>query len=1103
MPVPLRTPAVAMAVGIVLDRYGSGPSTRAWCWLAILACLPAMIGGRRGPGWSLAALAIAAMAVGGAWHHRRWSDLGPLDLARDDWSSGRIVLARGVLTDSPTFRPGNRPGDEGSTRSFLAATALGDGRGNWPAATGRVQLTVPGDRTDLKMGQAIEAAGTLWEIDGPRNPGEVDYRAILRADGVRLRLAVASPRSIELDPDRPDWPLHRWLGRIRTAAQRRLGDRLDPESSTLAAALLLGRREAVDPADNDAFARTGTTHLLAISGLHLQALAALTWVVLRLVGLGRRPAFWVVAILSGLYAILVGWMPSVVRSVAMTGCGCAAGLADRPVSKGNVLAAAAIATMAINPSFLFDVGCQLSFLGVAALGWSIEAFHHLGGRLSAIDAMERAYEPAAIRAVRAVSRAVGLSLWCSLVVWLATLPLVVHAFHVVPTVGILLNVPLVPITSAALVASGLSLAFAPIWGPIASATAWVCSVCLRLTLGFVRWGSAVPWGYRFGPGPPGWWVLGFYGFLVLAIVRRKPAWMLPWLAIGAALLVVTPTPETTEADVLAVGHGLSVAVYGTDGRTLLYDCGRLGYPRVGRSTIAPALWSRGVRRIDSVILSHADSDHYNGLDDLMDRFRIGEVRVPPGFGGPRDPEADALLGRVRARGIPLVSMASGDSIAIGEASATALHPSAGWRPDSPDNGRCLVISVGSIGRRLLLTGDIEGAGLNRLIGLGESGGFDVATAPHHGGRKANPPAFYRWAEPTRAVVVSQARPQWGREDHVAESAGDGPTILRTWEQGAIRLRWTADGIVAMPFLQGRVPFGPGRWVRWVLALLGVAVGLASAIAMASVTFGSWFLVAPGRAAGSDSEGEGQGGWVPIEIQAADGTPLRGSWTPALADADGPRGWVVLLHGMGEDGRALAGRGAFAASLGWNVLRPDSRATGRSGGMFLSYGARESADARAWIDALPVDCKAPVVLWGRSMGAAVALKTAVEDDRVRGLVLEAPYADLTDSVAIGLRRKRVPGILAKWVVRRAERLAGTRFAHPSPIELAPQYVRPGLVLFGQEDPIAPPDRARKLAGKMGRRPELMEVPQAGHADVFDGSGDLGRNAVSALLGKVRD
>lgn len=1109
---PLLTPVLSLAVGIVLDRFCAGPSTLSWCLLALSSsalALWAVVGSGWSVGWRQPFTLIAVIAIGGAWHHRRWSDLDPLDLTRSDWSDGRVALVRGVLTELALWRPGDgsRPGDEGTTRSILAVTAIGDGRGNWSPASGRVRLIVPGDRTDLEMGWAIEAAGTLREIQGPRNPGESDPRAYLRAEGVRLNLTVAGPRSAHRDPDRPDWPWHHWVGGIRTSAHERLAKYVDPPLSPMASALLLGRREAIDPRDNDAFVRTGTMHLLAISGLHLQVLAALVWIVLRALGARSGLIFWSLAIVTGLYAGLVGWMPSVLRSVVMTWCGCLAGWCGRPGTLRNVLAMAALAALTINPSFLFDVGCQLSFLGVAGLGWALENQGRSRTRLSPIDALERTYAPSWVRACRAALSALGLSLWCSLAVWLLTLPLVVSAFRVVPTAGILLNLPLVPITSAALLASGLTLFLSTISEALASWVGWFCSACLRLAIGITRQGAEWPWGHWFEPGPPIWWVIGFYGLLAFAVTRRRLSIMLPWLTVGVAIVVVSPTAETTEADVLAVDHGLAVLVRGNDGRTLLFDCGRMGSARVGRWSIAPALWSRGVRRIDHLILSHADSDHFNGLDDLMERFAIGEIRVPPGFGGPNNPEAEALLDRIRVRRIPLRLMVAGDTLAIGSARATALHPPSGWRADAPDNARCLVIALESMGRRLLLTGDVEGAGLDRLIASGDSGGFDEVVAPHHGGRLANPPAFYRWARPGQ-VIVSQARPRLGRPDVVASSSGDGLTILRTWERGAVQLRWEPGGIVATPFLQARVPFEPGRAIRWSSAILGVGIGLLGGAALASLVFGAWFLVAPSRVPDRDGTNDEADGWNPIETRAGDGTALRGAWLPAsiATDSEGPRGWVILLHGMGEDGRALAVRGRFAASLGWHVLRPDSRGTGRSEGQFLSYGARESADVRGWIDALPADQSAPLVLWGRSMGAAIALKTAVEDEddggRIGGLILEAPYADLIGSVAIVLRRKRVPGVLATGVVRLAERLAGIRFARPSPLDLAPSIVRPSLILIGGDDPIAPVGQARALAGRFGRRPEVLEVPGAGHADVFDESGKPGRSAVARILETVR-
>ena len=141
----------------------------------------------------------------------------------------------------------------------------------------------------------------------------------------------------------------------------------------LAAALILGQREGIEPEVNDAFARTGTTHLLAISGLQLQALAVAFFLVCRMVGLARTPAYVGVGLAMVAYALVVGPAPSVVRATVMTATFCVASVVGRLERPANTLSLAGLGTLAVNPSYLFDVGCQLSFLAIGALIWLVPA----------------------------------------------------------------------------------------------------------------------------------------------------------------------------------------------------------------------------------------------------------------------------------------------------------------------------------------------------------------------------------------------------------------------------------------------------------------------------------------------------------------------------------------------------------------------------------------------------------------------------------------------------------------------------------------------------------------------------------------------------------
>jgi len=791
---PLMPLALAVVAGIMTDRYLGPWGTAVWLQAAVAFGLIGMASARRTWVGRVAILGAFA-ALAGGWHHSRWSDLAGDDLTRAVDASPRPVWVRGVLREVQGFRPGAGDGSKGTTRGLLDITSFA-GAGGWHQASGRAVFTVIGDRTDLRAGRPVEAAGTLAAVAPPLNPGEFDYRAYLRAQRVRLRLTVDGESGVWVGPDGP-WSAARTvaglLGAIRAWSQERLTRQLDPGVAPLATALLLGRREGVDPDVNDAFARTGTTHLLAISGLHMQVLAlALGWVLLAL-GFGRRPTFAAVGVATVVYALLVGLMPSVVRSAVMTLTYCGAGWSDRHGRSGNVLALAALFTLGLNPAHLFDAGCQLSFLAVGAIvwlvkpvnGWLIPAAHP-----DPLTELERKFQPRWRRTMRRAWAGLVKGLALSAVLWIVAVPLVALRFNLISPVGVVLNVPLIPLTSLALLASGLALGLSAVWSPLGRPAAWVCARSLEWTEAIVRWGAGLRWGHVFVPEPPWGWVLGFYLSLGLATAAVLGRWRCRKVAAGlfagctalgfaasASPWVIGRAAGPPRVEVLAVGHGLAVVVETGGGRALLYDCGQMRNPTVGR--------------LDAVILSHADSDHYSGLPDLLDRVPIDAVLVPEGFAGEANPGAGELLKLVRSRGIPVRAVFAGDTWVSGATRFLVRHPREGWNPTEPDNARSVVLDVSWRGRHALLTGDLDGDA--------PEGPIDVFLAPHHGGRSANPEWLYDWAKPTR-VVVSQRAPQPGARDALAPLDARKLPVYRTWRRGAVRMTWTDEGVVARGFL---------------------------------------------------------------------------------------------------------------------------------------------------------------------------------------------------------------------------------------------------------------------------------------------------------------
>jgi competence protein ComEC len=1171
---PLAPILAAAAVGIVADRWFLAIETKMWVTIALAFGVIAFVTIRH-TGIFCVALLVGTAAIGAGWHHYRWADMAADDLAwsvtetpRPTWARGVVTEARGVRHQRDGFGFGTSNQEKVTTRFVLDLTSISDGR-TWHKASGRAMVVVTGDRALIRAGQAVEVAGQIATIAAPLNPGEFDYRGFLQAQGIRLRFTVDDPESFWPDPTGTNRRFSLWLDNHRHRIRTWLFEQLDPSTAPLAAALLLGWREEIDPEVNDAFARTGTTHLLAVSGLQLQALAAALLLIFRAIGLPRRASYLIVGSTMIGYALLVGPAPSVVRSTVMTTTFCLAAIAQRLARPANTLSLAALLTLGINPMYLFDVGCQLSFLAIGTLVWLVSPACALMRRIleklrarffglrSALDDLERLFEPRWRKALRRLGKSLFDGIVASAVVWLAALPLVAFRFHLVSPIGILLNIPLIPLTSAAMLLGGLSLVLSVAWGPLGSPLAWAAACLLSLTQKVVLWGVAQSLGHRFVVGPTCVWVLVFYAILAVATLaaaktarlpgperagwfHRNGVWWLlvAWIVPGWLLAGTVAGDATLEAEFLAVGHGLAVLIQTPDGQTFLYDCGRLGDPTVGRRIIAPALWARGVSRIDTVFLSHADQDHYDGLPDLLDRFPIGEVRVAPDFAGVDNPLATRLIQQLRARGVPVHPIAAPRSWDEAGVHFNLSHPTNGWHPEASDNARSLVLDIAYHERHLLLTGDLEQLGLDEMVERPPpEPPPDVFLAPHHGGKTANPEWLYRWAKP-RLVVVSQRPVAAKAGDALASLERRGVPLLRTWRRGSIRLRWTLDGITASSFLDERED-GPkisrhensraaksspksalaagdrptGR-VRLLVGCAGFGLGAIVCIVLAVIEFAAWVLIAPPRSIQSGVFGAANAHQTeqdcpgePIEVRASDGARLAGRWLPAPGPLVTGR-TTLLLHGFAEASSALEARRASALNRhGWNVAVLDSRGYGRSDGPFPTFGGLESGDIGAWLEFLSQriarsepDVRFHPVLWGRSMGAGIAMRTAAARPGLAAVVLESPMVDLVVSMAHVLRRRKVPfpRLMARLVTRRAGKLAGVPIHSPPPIDSARQVTCPTLILHGTNDTVVSIDEARRLADAFPTAPLWIEVPDARHTDVVDKGGEELLDQIAAFL-----
>ena len=590
-------------------------------------------------------------------------------------------------------------------------------------------------------GARVRVHGRFRLPRAPTNPGEPDGRLRLAVAGAALIADLRTVENLELIRSAPPG-LRSWLERARRAGSRTLAEALPEPTAALATALLLGIRSGIPEADVAIFERTGTLHLLAISGMHLLLLAGIVHRLLRIAGAGTRTAAALTLLLVLLYVPLAGGAPPVRRAAAMAGAYALALLRGRPADGASALGGAALLLALADPLEVNRIGFRLSFAATTGI-------HLLAGRWrdrwSARSRMLGRF-PVVRRERRlglALARYATGALPVALAAWLATTGFVAHAFGVVHPHAPWVNLLVAPVLSLllpaiALLALGLHpLAFAVV--ALSDLMRWILSLAAEIPGSVV----AVP--------PLGWvgvasWCLG------CGLLRGRPKWGALVLASTAVVCLRPAAPGALELRLFDVGHGQAVLVRLSNGRAALIDAGSRGRPQLGRRVLLPALRAVGVRRLDAVLCTHADADHWNAIPPVLarlpvDRLLIGE-RPPP-----------RLLEAARRFGVPVQRVRAGDVVISDEAADAALRVLAvglgdAWSSKN-DGSVALRLDVGDLS--VMLPADRGKSGLAGLLADGLAGPCILLVAPHHGGRVDGAAEFGRAIRPGILLISTGPR----------------------------------------------------------------------------------------------------------------------------------------------------------------------------------------------------------------------------------------------------------------------------------------------------------------------------------------------------------
>ncbi len=820
-------PPMVWGGGIV--RRGMAGAARRPAVLTVTLFMGGIFAHRLLPGWPAGyAVLVAALAIGAIiWRRRAWTTTGLLALAilltgvaiaqleayyyppnhisafaADEPHLAqlelKIIQEPRILTNPFESFHALAPRQVTQARAVRVKTWNG-----WEPASGDMLVQIDQPHPRLAIDQTIRVLGMIQRPSPAMNPGQFDWANYYREQRILVSLHIAHANNIQILSS----PAPGFGTRLRESVREQLAMGFNEARSldhALLRALLLGDNDPQLRDVQEQFMRTGTSHHLAISGMHIAVLGGVIYFLCRILKRPPRFSTYVAMIFVALYGYVALPSPPVIRSVLLCLIFAFGMLSRRSLDAIQLLSVSVLAMLIYHPIDLYNAGFELSFgtvLGLMFLTKPLMAkFQREDPDAKALQGLVR---PTFWQRIR---KSIVASISAGFVAWIVSMPLIALHFEQLNPWAIPASIILAPIVFASLVGGFLKVlltillpGFASTWATLAMLPV----AGMRHTVDFLAKfpGSDVPLS-----SPSIRVILLYYAFLLAWVFYRPSGRRLRWCdrcapVMCAVVFVVVLQGGFTRASsksggdvhitLLAVGAGQCAVIEPERGPVTLIDAGSATLSDLQRKCLGPYLRHEQRRDIGSIVLSHSDYDHISGVSEILGAYGANEVITSPYFAkfAAVDPPAASLLETCDRLDVPRRAVKQGEELEVSGVSVEVLWPPPNCAMNSNNSG--LVLKLHASDKTILFPADIQEPAEKELLKDPEKLRADVLIAPHHGSSEECTAAFLAAVHPS-AIISSNDRTLTMKQRRFDELA-KGYALYRTNECGAVTIAISKQG----------------------------------------------------------------------------------------------------------------------------------------------------------------------------------------------------------------------------------------------------------------------------------------------------------------------